>query len=139
MKPPWCRVRFLWTCRASGSTVDIIRSATVPWVLRQRPSRPSASWPGSMSCPATRASRPTAFAALSPSSRSGQPPFSVRRMSSVRAGSRWILVSLPPGMTIRSLLRFVLTALPSQRTHHRAGRRLRGRHAARGATAAHRP
>ena len=51
----------MWAWRASGSTVEMTRSGTVRWAMRQRP-RPS---PGSTSWPATSASRATAAACSS--------------------------------------------------------------------------
>src|SRR5712691_1185396 len=59
----------LRVCRASASTVEMVRSSATLRAIRHRPPVPSEPPAGSTSCPATRASSPSADAAGSSRSR----------------------------------------------------------------------
>ena len=103
---PSCRFsRDLRVCRDSGSTVEIIRSGATFRAIRHRPSVPSDPSAGSTSCPATKASRATASAALPPAAeiastsraaiRASASPTSCDTNASRAAGSSQAIVGFP--------------------------------------------
>ena len=107
LNPSWGRSRDLWACRASGSTVEIIRSGATWRAMRHRPSVPSEPSAGSTSWPATSASNATASAARAsspwpsgwrasiPASTASASPTSAETSSSRAAGSSQAIWGLP--------------------------------------------
>ncbi len=76
VNPSVRRCTVLCACRASGSTVEMTRSAVTRRAICHRPSVPSLSSAGSTSWPATSASKASASAARGSSSCSGRWPSS---------------------------------------------------------------